>query len=138
MGRVRSNIVIGDQSFWALFDTGAKNSYVVEEVAGRLPTFPLEPAEGVALGGRAHRVDRLCLLFCEVEGLPVHLHARVLPEIGTDDEGKRIEVLFGALAMQEWGIVPIPHEEWLDMTHYTNTVRRVLRREMRRAGPAEG
>ena len=63
-------------------------------------------------------MDRLCLLYCAVEGLPIELHARVVPEIGTDEEEKRIEVLLGALAMQEWGIVPIPHEERLDMTHY--------------------
>ncbi len=29
-----------------------------------------------------------------------------------------IEVLFGALAMQQWGIRPVPDEEKLDFTHY--------------------
>ena len=45
MGRVRSNVVIEGDSFWALFDTGARNTYVVEEVASRLPTFLLGRAE---------------------------------------------------------------------------------------------
>ena len=42
----------------------------------------------------------------------------VLDKIGLDEEGKPIEVLFGALAMQEWGIRLIPEHEKLDMSHY--------------------
>lgn len=101
-----------------MFDTGARNTYVTEEVAALLTSVPLTTPEPVALGGRAHRVDRICLLSCEVEGLPIHLEARVLPDIGTDEEGRRIHILLGALAMQQWGITPVPREERLDMTHY--------------------
>ena len=50
--------------------------------------------------------------------LPIRGHARVLDKIGIDEDGKRIDVLIGALTMQEWGIRPIPDEERLDMTHY--------------------
>jgi hypothetical protein len=42
----------------------------------------------------------------------------VIDEIGQDEEGKPIEILFGALAMQQWGIRPVPDEERLDLTHY--------------------
>lgn len=118
MGRVRRNVGVGDHAFWALFDTGAMNTYVVEEVASLLPTVSLEIPEPVALAGRAQQVHKICLLSCLVEGLPIHLEARVLPEIGTDEQGRKIEILLGALAMQQWGIVPIPKEERLDMTHY--------------------
>lgn len=118
MGRVRANVVVDGNGFWALFDTGARNTYVIEEVASRLPTSLLPRMEGVALGGRTHQVQKLCILSCLVEGQPVTVLARVLPEIGTDEDGRRIEVLIGALAMQEWGIVPIPQEERLDLTHY--------------------
>ena len=44
---------------------------------------------------------------------------KVLDEIGKDEEGKPIEVLFGALAMQQWGIRPIPGKATLDMSHYS-------------------
>ncbi len=70
------------------------------------------------MAGRVHQVEKLCLLSCLVEGLPIHLQARVLADIGDDEQGRRIQVLLGALAMQEWGITPIPKEERLDMTHY--------------------
>ncbi|MDI6839623.1 MAG: hypothetical protein QMD71_02010 [bacterium] len=48
-----------------------------------------------------------------MEGFSVWTHARVLKEIGRDEEGKKIEILIGALAMEEWGIVPIPKERSL-------------------------
>ena len=35
-----------------------------------------------------------------------------------DEEGKPIEVLFGALAMKQWGIRLNPAEEKLDLSHY--------------------
>jgi hypothetical protein len=111
-------VVVGGQSFWALFDTGARNTYVVEEVASLLLTFPTARPGPVALGGRVHRVERGCILSCLIEGFSVEVDAYVLPDIGIDEQGKRIDILFGALAMQKWGIAPIPQEERLDMTHY--------------------
>ncbi|MDI6810131.1 MAG: hypothetical protein QMD80_00365 [archaeon] len=118
MARVRANVTVGGRNCWALFDGGARNTYVVHDLASRLPTFELEKPEPVSLGGKVHGVEKICWLTCLVEGLPVRTHARVLEEIGTDEEGKRIEILIGALTMQEWGIRPVPDEERLDMTHY--------------------
>ncbi|MFQ5859314.1 MAG: hypothetical protein ACE5LU_27250 [Anaerolineae bacterium] len=118
MGRVRAEVVVNGRNCWTLFDTGARNTYVVQDLTSVLPTFELERVEPVALGGEAHKVTKECRLTCLVEGLPVRTLARVLEEIGEDEEGRRIEILLGALAMQEWGIRPIPDEERLDMTHY--------------------
>ena len=42
----------------------------------------------------------------------------VIDEIGRDEDGRPIEILFGALAMQQWGIRPVPDEEDLDLSHY--------------------
>jgi len=118
MGRVRAEVVVDGRNYWTLFDTGARNTYVVQDLTSLLPTYELERVEPVSLGGKAHKVTRECRLTCLVEGLPVRTLARVLEEIGRDEEGRRIDILLGALAMQEWGIRPIPDEERLDMTHY--------------------
>ena len=56
--------------------------------------------------------------MAEIEGHPIATHAMVIDHIGVDDGGKPIEVLFGALAMQQWGIRLIPEQEKLDLTHY--------------------
>ena len=118
MGRVRTNIIIGGKNYWTLFDSGARNTYLTKSIANLLSTFKLEMSEPVALGGKMHKINKGCTLICEIEGLPIWTHARVIAKIGKDEEGKEIEILIGALAMQEWGIRPIPDEERLDMTHY--------------------
>ena len=58
------------------------------------------------------------LLEAEIQGRPISTHALVVEEIGKDEDGTAIEILFGALAMQQWGIRPIPDEERLDLSHY--------------------
>lgn len=118
MGRVRADVFIEGKNYWALFDSGARNSYVVEDLVPLLISWELDRPEPVAIGGEVHRVTKECLLKCLVEGLPIRTHARVLKKIGTDERGKKIDVLIGALAMQEWGIIPIPADERLDMTNY--------------------
>lgn len=118
MGRVRAYIDVNGRKCWTLFDTGARNSYVIERVAHNLQLFTLDKPESVALGGKTHDVVQECRLICKIEGLPMRTLARVLKQIGKDEEGKEIEILFGALAMQEWGIHPVPEKEELDLTHY--------------------
>lgn len=118
MGRVRTYVTVDGRNCWCLFDTGARNTYVVQDLTSLLTTFDLEKSEPVSLGGKVHKVTKGCRLACLVESLPIWTHARVLEEIGTDEEGKRVEILLGALAMQEWGIRPLPDEDRLDMSHY--------------------
>ncbi len=118
MGGVKEEIEINGKKFWTLFDSGAKNTYVTEKIAKLLPTFDLKVEQPVALGGEIQKVKMYCNLECKIQGLPILTHARVLKKIGEDEDGKEIEVLIGALTMQEWGIRPIPDEERLDMTHY--------------------
>ena len=48
----------------------------------------------------------------------ISTYALVIPDIGTDEDSKPIELLFGALAMQQWEIRSIPDEEKLDLSHY--------------------
>ena len=42
----------------------------------------------------------------------------MINDIGPDEEGKPIDILFGARAMQQWGIRAVPDEERLDLSHY--------------------
>ncbi|MEA1964208.1 MAG: hypothetical protein U9O41_03660 [Candidatus Aerophobetes bacterium] len=118
MGRVRKNIIIDGHPCWTLFDTGARNTYIIADIANSLPKKKLTQPERVGIGGRVHHYDQICIMTALVEGKPVWTDACLLDEIGNDREGKRIEVLFGALAMQRWGIRPLPDEEKIDMSRY--------------------
>jgi len=118
MGRIRQAIRVGGRECWTLFDTGARNTYVVPEVASTLKTSRVEPPFRSALGGEVKQTNQTALLEGEVEGRRISTHAMVIDEIGNDENGTRIEILFGALAMQQWGIRLIPQQEKLDLSHY--------------------
>ena len=118
MGRVRENIEVQGRPRWTLFDSGARNTYVTPGVAADLVQWELPEHQASALGGRTHRVNRMCALAAKVQGRWVQTHARIVDEIGKDDHEQAIEVLFGALAMQEWGIELDLQHERVDMTHY--------------------
>ncbi|HEV3262057.1 MAG TPA: hypothetical protein VG013_34720 [Gemmataceae bacterium] len=118
MGRVREHIRVNGRKCWTLFDSGARNTYVVPAVASLLATTKLPKALRSGLGGKVKKVTKAALLVAQVQGHDVSTNALVVGDIGKDEEGKAIEVLFGALAMQQWGIRPVPDEERLDLTHY--------------------
>ncbi len=120
MGRIKQNIEVNGKQFWALFDTGSRNTYVVKTVAEGFGITKISKPRKVALGGKEHLLNNGFFLLANIDGLPIEIDSYILDEIGRDEDGKTIEVLFGALAMQKWGIRPIPGEERLDMTHYSN------------------
>ena len=117
MGRIRQTIKVDGQECWTLFDTGARNTYVIPSVAQVLTTSLIRPVR-TALGGGVRETSTAALLEAEIQGHSISTHALVIEEIGRDEDGKPIEILFGALAMQQWGIRPIPDEERLDLSHY--------------------
>ena len=119
MGRIRRNIKVNGKQYWTLFDSGSRNTYVTHAVTEGLPVFKFKINEPVKLGGQVHNVTEYCRMEAFIDEYPVRVQARVLDNIGSDEEGKQIEILFGALAMQEWGIkLDVPHET-LDMTHFS-------------------
>src|SRR6266851_7003185 len=118
MGRVREHIKVNGKKCWTLFDTGARNTYVIPSVASRLVTSKLPKTFRSALGGSVKRAREAAVLNAEVQGCKISTLAMVIDRIGEDEDGKAIEILFGALAMQNWGIRPIPDEEKLDLSHY--------------------
>lgn len=118
MGRVREDIRVNGRKCWTLFDTGARNTYVVPAVASLLTTTKLAKTFRSSLGGGIKKATKAAILNAEVQGHKVFTTAMVIKEIGEDEDGKPIEIMFGALAMQQWGIRPIPDEERLDLTHY--------------------
>jgi hypothetical protein len=118
MGRIRQTIKVDGLECWTMFDTGARNTYVIPSVAKALKTSAMTHAFRTALGGEIRETNTSAILEAEIEGHPIATHALVIDDIGRDEDGKPIEILFGALAMQQWGIRPVPDEERLDLTNY--------------------
>jgi hypothetical protein len=118
MGKMRQVIWVRGRGCWTLFDSGARNSYIVPAVAALVPTSKVDQPFRSALGGSVKEAKEMAHLEAEVEGRRISFHAMVLDNIGNDEDGTPIEILVGALAMQQWGIRLIPEQEKLDLTHY--------------------
>ena len=58
-------------------------------------------------------------MFANIEGHQLEFQASVIDDIGQDEDGRLIEVLVGAIAMQLWGIRLDPQNECLDFSHFT-------------------
>ena len=91
---------------------------MIPSVARVLSTSSMPRAFRTALGGEVRETNTSAILEAEIEGHQIATHALVIDEIGKDENGTPIEILFGALAMQQWGIRPVPDEERLDLSHY--------------------
>ena len=87
-------------------------------VAQILQTSDMARPFRTALGDEVRETRTSAILEAEIQGHPIATHALVIDEIGNDEDGKPIEILFGALAMQQWGIRPVPDEARLDISHY--------------------
>ena len=118
MGRIRRMIHIDGRDAWTLFDSGARNTYVVHEIAALLATTKLPRPTHSLLGGETKTSTLAAVLVGEIEGKAFHTEAVVIDRIGADEDGRTIEILFGALSMQQWGIRLIPETESLDLSHY--------------------
>jgi len=118
VGRIRQMIKVCGRDSWTLFDSGARNTYVIPDVAALLATTDLPCPTHTKLGGETKTSSHAAVLLGEVAGKPFHTEAMVIDQIGVDEDGKALEVLFGALAMQQWGIRLIPESEKLDLSHY--------------------
>lgn len=117
MGRIRQELEVDGRSCWTLFDSGARNSYITRRAAQGLPKLALAVARRTRLGGAEHDVREACLVPVQLGGYHIEFQAGVLDEIGHDEQGREIDILFGALAMQLWGIRLDLKNEQLDLSH---------------------
>jgi hypothetical protein len=111
-------IAIDGRKCWTLFHPSTRNTYVTPSVAELLKTYTTPRPIRMALGGTMKESNRVVLLEGEIQHYPFSTHAFVVEEIGTDEDGNPIDILFGALAMRQWGIRLNPAEEKLDLSHY--------------------
>ena len=118
MGRIRQMVNVHGRDVWTLFDSGARNTYIIPDVASQLATISLPHPTYTKLGGEMKVSSQATVLVGEIDGKPFHTEAMVIDRIGDDEAEKAIEILFGSLAMQQWGIRLIPEQEKLDLSHY--------------------
>ena len=113
MSRIVRQIEVEGKLLTALFDTGSLRSYVTSEASpgpnrkGRVIT--------VGLGGQSRRLEDRCDFTALIDGLEMDVNAYVIPELGLIEQG-RLDVIIGALTMEEWWIKLDPHNNELDLS----------------------
>ena len=116
MGRIREEIEVDGRKCWTLFDSGAQNSYITRDAASELIVRTLPQSRQIKLGGANHQITETCIVVADVSGHSLDFQAWVIDEIGRDENGRQIDVLFGALAMQLWNIRLDMRNERLDLS----------------------
>jgi hypothetical protein len=113
--RIVKEIEIQGKTATALFDTGSLHTYVALRLLESAPSQALRHPYKVALGGRTFEVKIHCSIQGAIEGLEFHTEAVPIDEIGNVD-GRKIDIIIGALTMEEWEIIPNPKEGTLDLS----------------------
>src|SRR2546421_5508773 len=86
MGRIRQMIAVDGRECWTLFDSGARNTYVIPSVAEVLKTSTTPRTIRTALGGGVKETNTEAVLHAEIEGHTVSTYALVIEEIGKDED----------------------------------------------------
>jgi predicted aspartyl protease len=113
MGRIVKEIEIEGKRAIALFDTGAYHSYVCKKFVSKIPKLSVRPYT-IGLGGRSIIVDQICVVRGKIDGFDFDTKAVPVDEIGKSD-GYTLDVIIGALMMEEWEIKLDPKTGTLDL-----------------------
>lgn len=120
MGRVYERIIANGEELYTLFDTGSVSSYITRKAARRVKLVEQKLPEPilVGLGGRKRRISGVGILVGEIKGNRFHTAVRVVGMLGKSEKGQEIDLIFGALSMQEWNILIDPKKEKLDLSRF--------------------
>ncbi|MCL0094964.1 retroviral-like aspartic protease family protein [Dehalococcoidia bacterium] len=116
MGRVYDSLEVNGRKFNTLFDTGSVRSYITQSAAVGLLLYHLPIPYEVGRGGKRHRIKQVCLVVGRLHGNPVDVTALVVKDLGDDEWGKPINLLFGAEAMEVWNVKIDPKDHKLDLS----------------------
>ena len=113
MSRIVKEIGVEGRQLRALFDSGSLRSYITVE------SRPSATRKGrpisVGLGGTVRQLDERCDFTAKIDDLEFDMTAYVVQELGETEHG-RLDVLVGALTMEEWYIKLDPQKGELDLS----------------------
>jgi len=113
--RIVKEIEIQGKRATALFDTGSLHTYVAVSLLEGAPRQTLRHPYKVALGGRVIEVNVHCLVDGAIDGLEFMTSVVPVDKVGKV-HGTEVDVIIGALTMEEWEIIPNPREGTLDLS----------------------
>jgi len=108
MSRPIVEVETDNEKLNAVLDTGSRRSYIRADLVERLPKVSVHPFE-VKLGGEVLRLEEGRVVSGIVKdsvGRAYRLGEILFPvrDLG-EESGKRIDILFGAIVLEDWGAV---------------------------------
>lgn len=108
MSRPLVEVEIERKKLNAILDTGSRRSYIRSELAANFPSAPVQPFQA-RLGGDTLNFTEGKLISGTVKdssGMVYRFSNVLFPvkDLGEED-GKRIDLLFGAVILEDWGTV---------------------------------
>lgn len=116
--RVHLPIEVQGRDCWTSFDPTSLHSYISRAAAAHLPQTELHSPHTTRLTGTPQPIEEVCLVIADVEGRSVDFLANVIEDIGRDESGREIDVVFGSIAMKQSNIKIDPANKKLDFTNY--------------------
>lgn len=104
--RIYDQVIVKGKPLFTLFDSGAQDSYITREAAKKLNLKPQRIAHsyGVGLGGKKRIIKEFVPLDGILHGFTFIIFPLVVDDLGKTRNGETIELLFGILAMEKWGV----------------------------------
>jgi len=112
--RILKSIEIEGKPAEALFDTGSLHTYVVRKLLANVPIRKLSESYRVALGGKIIEVKESCAIEGKIEGYAFDTKVIPIDYLGKIN-GSELDVLIGALTMEEWEISVNPKNGTVDL-----------------------
>jgi hypothetical protein len=82
LNRIRQSIRVNGTDVWTLFDSGARNTYIVPAVATHFTTVEFPQPTQTKLAGETKSSSTAALLVGKVEGKRFHAEALVIDRVG--------------------------------------------------------
>ncbi len=119
--RIYDEIRTNGKALYSLFDSGARNTYITREAALKLGanSQKLRHVFKTGLGGKKRLVREYVGVEGTLHGLPLHVQAYIVDKLGADEAGRPLELLFGILAMEQWGVELDLQNKRLDLRYFT-------------------
>jgi len=120
MGRIIQTVTVKDKQLIALFDTGSDITYIAKDAMPQGISCETFPARTAHLASQTHKITQSCILPLKMDGQSIAIQAFVVDSIGggrkLPEIKKKIDILFGAVMMEEWDIKLDPKKKRLDIS----------------------
>ena len=120
MGRIYEVVNVNRRKINVLFDSGAVRSYIKDKSAKEigLKIERLKKGFKTKIGGKAKIIGEYCVVQGKLRGNDFDIVAYIIDDLGINEKGEEIDLLFGATDMQVWNINLDLKNETLDLSRF--------------------